>query len=256
MERKIVLSTDKLNIPVKVNTPLGGNPKRVVLGVHGLGGSIQDQIQEGLAEEMVLFGSAVVRFDFPAHGESETDDFILQDCMETLLEVARFARSEFADVEDLCIFSTGFGAYVTLICLEQLRQMPGNVKLVVQTPSLRMDRSLLNMTKKTEQTFRVQEEHILRSDRPLRVTYDLYKETRQHMALENYEMPILILQGEADDYIPMDDIYNFRRINEDARLVIIPGASHRVLEPGAWDMVLDLTRDWFEYEQVLLCDWE
>ena len=39
------------------------------------------------------------------------------------------------------------------------------------------------------------------------------------------------------------------------KLVIIPGASHRFLEEGAWDMVLDLTRDWFEFEQVLVTEW-
>jgi len=65
---------------------------------------------------------------------------------------------------------------------------------------------------------------------------------------------MLILQGELDDFIRMDDIRQFRRINEQSRLVIIPGASHRFLEEGAWDMVLDLTRDWFEFEQVLLTD--
>ena len=58
-------------------------------------------------------------------------------------------------------------------------------------------------------------------------------------------------------FIPhSEDIRNFRRINEDAKLVIIPGASHQFTESGAWDMVLDLTRDWFEFEQVLLTDWE
>jgi hypothetical protein len=36
---------------------------------------------------------------------------------------------------------------------------------------------------------------------------------------------------------------------------VIPGADHQFLNPGAWDMVVDLTRDWFEFEQVLLCDW-
>ena len=46
------------------------------------------------------------------------------------------------------------------------------------------------------------------------------------------------------------------QLNEQSKLVIIPGASHRFLEDGAWDMVLDLTRDWFEFEQVLCCDWE
>ena len=65
-------------------------------------------------------------------------------------------------------------------------------------------------------------------------------------------IPMLILQGEDDIYIRSDDIQNFHRINEQSELVTIPGTSHRFLEEGAWDMVLDLTRDWFDFEQVLL----
>ena len=68
-------------------------------------------------------------------------------------------------------------------------------------------------------------------------------------------IPMLILQGEKDAYIRMADIRQFRELNEGSKLVIIPGASHRFQEEGAWDMVLDLTRDWFEFEQVLLTDW-
>ena len=78
---------------------------------------------------------------------------------------------------------------------------------------------------------------------------------KEHTALDSYPMPFLILQGEEDAFIPMSDILNLRRINEKSKLVVIPGASHRFLESGAWDMVLDLTRDWFEFEQVLLSDW-
>jgi pimeloyl-ACP methyl ester carboxylesterase len=63
---------------------------------------------------------------------------------------------------------------------------------------------------------------------------------------------MLILHGEEDSYIRSEDIQNFHRINEKSQLVIIPGTSHRFLEEGAWDMVLDLTRDWFDFEQVLL----
>ena len=74
--------------------------------------------------------------------------------------------------------------------------------------------------------------------------------------LTTQPIPMLILHGEQDDFIRMSDIQNFRRVNEDSKLVIIPGTSHRFMEEGAWDMVLDLTRDWFSFEQVLLCDWE
>ena len=95
----------------------------------------------------------------------------------------------------------------------------------------------------------------MRATRPFDVTYSFYEELRVNVAMEAYTIPMLILQGEKDDFINMDDIQNFHRINEQSKLVIIPGASHRFLEAGAWDMVLDLTRDWFEFEQVLLSDW-
>ena len=52
----------------------------------------------------------------------------------------------------------------------------------------------------------------------------------------------------------MADILHLRHLNDRARLVVIPGAGHQFQEPGAWDMVLDLTRDWFSFEQVLLAD--
>ena len=91
--------------------------------------------------------------------------------------------------------------------------------------------------------------------RPFDVTYEFYKELEENMALITYPIPMLILHGESDSVIRMEDIQNFARINDQSKLVVIPGASHRFEEPGAWDMVLDLTRDWFEYEQVLLSDW-
>ena len=157
-------------------------------------------------------------------------------------------------MEDLCIFATGFGAYVTLVCLPQLLELPGRIKLVIQTPSVRMHESLLSMTRLSRETFRVMDTYTFPIQPPITVRYSFYEELAQNIVLTAYDIPMLILQGELDDYIRSDDIRQFRRINEQSRLVIIPGASHRFLEEGAWDMVLDLTRDWFEFEQVLLTD--
>lgn len=258
MEKQFLLSQGELKIPCKLSEPEFGGIRRVVLGVHGLGGSARDEIQEGIAEEMEMFYSATLRFDFPAHGESpmDSDGFTLQNCMDTLLTVARYAKEHYPEVEDLCIFATGFGAYVTLIALQDLLEMPGRVKLVVQTPSVRMHETLLAMKGISQPTFRAMDRITFRAARPFDVTYSFYKELQENIALTTYPIPILILHGEDDAYIQMTDIQHFHRINERSKLVIIPGTSHRFLEDGAWDMVLDLTRDWFEFEQVLLSDWE
>ncbi len=258
MEKTFLLSQNELHIPCRLSLPDDGEIHRVVLGVHGLGGSTMDEIQVGISEEMSLFYSATVRFDFPAHGENpmDSDDFTLSNCENTLLAVARWAKEEFPQVEDLCIFATGFGAYITLSVLEELLQLPGRIKLVVQTPSVLLHETILAMRNISQPTFRALDRITFNAPRPFDVTYRFFQEVRQNIVLSTYPIPMLILHGEEDAFIPMEHIQNFRRINEQSKLVIIPGTSHRFQEDGAWDMVLDLTRDWFEFEQVLCCDWE
>ena len=258
MEKTVILSHGDFPVFCKLTQPDVGEIRRVVLSVHGLGGSTEDDIQTSIAEEMEFFSSATLRFDLPAHGQSTVtdEDFTLENCKISLLTAAEYAKQQYPEVEDLCIFATGFGAYLTLICLEDLLKLPGKIRLVVQTPSVLMHETLLSMRHVSLPTFQAMGEMTFRSKRPLTVRYSFYEELLENLALTAHPIPMLILHGEFDDYIPMEQIQHLRRLNEDAKLVIIPGASHRFLEEGAWDMVLDLTRDWFEFEQVLVTDWE
>ena len=256
MEKRFEICQADLLIPCKLTLPDQGDIRRIVLGVHGLAGCMDDDIQASIAEEMALFHAATYRFDFPAHGENTTNSLTLRNCKETLLCVARYAREQYPQIEDLCIFATGLGAYVTLLALPQLREMPGKVKLVIQTPSVRMHETLLRMINFSRETFWAMEKITFPLPRPLDVTYSFYEEMEHSNTMRNHTIPMLILQGEHDDYIPIEDLRQFRRLNELSKLVILPGISHRFMEDGAWDMVLDLTRDWFEFEQVLLTDWE
>lgn len=253
-----MLSRGELKIFCKQTEPDFGEIRRVVLSVHGLGGSTEDAIQTSIAEEMEIFSSATIRFDFPVHGQSPLTDefFTLENCKKSLMSAAEYAKEQYPEVEDLCIFASGFGAYMVLICLEELVELPGRIHLVVQTPSVLMHETLLSMKHVSLPTFQAMGEITFRSKRPLTIQYSFYEDLVEHMALVTHPIPMLILHGEFDNYIPREHIQNLRRLNEDAKLVIIPGASHRFLEEGAWDMVLDLTRDWFEFQQVLVTDWE
>lgn len=256
MEREILLQQGALTIPCLLTVPEQGEIRRIVLGVHGLGGSVGDAIQASIAEEMALFYAATYRFDFPGHGANPSQKLAVQDCVDTLAAVAQCAKEQYPQVEDLCVFATGFGAYITLLALQKLQTLPGKLKLVIQTPSVRMDDTLLRMISFSRETLWAMEKITFPLPRPLDVTYSFYEELEKNTVLANHSIPMLILQGETDDYIRFEDIQQFRRLNEQAKLVLIPGASHRFIEEGAWDMVLDLTRDWFEFEQVLVTDWE
>lgn len=256
MERYFSLSNERLRIPCKIYEPDFGGPRRCILGVHGFGASKDTEILTALSEEMILFGAAMVCFDFPAHGESplQSDALTLDMCIDTLLYTAQWAHNRYPDL-DFCIFASGFGAYVTLIAIDQLEELVGRVKLVLQTPNLRMSETILNMLRMSDEELLEAGHAALRAQREFDISYAFYKQVRNYTALTIYDTPMLLIHGEKDEYLPIDDMINFRRINEGCKLVVIPGADHQFRAPGAWDMVVDLTRDWFEFEQVLLCDW-
>ena len=256
MERYFSLSQEHLRIPCKIYEPDFGAPKRCILGVHGFGSNKDTEILASLSEEMSIFGASMICFDFPAHGDSplESEALTLQNCIDTLLYVAQWAHNRYPDL-DFCIFGSGFGAYITLIAIDQLEELVGKVKLVLQTPNLRMSEMLLNMVRMNEEQLLAAGKATLSAERKFDVTFDFYKQLRNYTALTIYDVPMLLLHGEKDEFLPIDDMLNFRRINDGCRLVVIPEADHQFTTPGAWDMVVDLTRDWFEYEQVLLCDW-
>lgn len=255
MEETILLERAGERIPIRLTRAGEAGARQVVLGVHGLGGSSRDPIQAALAEEMALFGCDTLRFDFPAHGENPRRELTLSGCVDTLLAAADYALVCCPQARELCLFATGFGAYVTLVALEQLLERPVAIRLVVQTPGVMMHETILAMCGISRQTLWAMDEVTFPAPRPFTLTYRFYEELENHLALMAQPIPMLILQGEEDRYISMAHIRQFRRLNPDSPLVVIPGASHRFLEAGAWDMVLDLTRDWFECQQVLLTDW-
>lgn len=254
MEQQFLISVAERQTPCIVREPGYGAPQRIVLGVHGIGGSKDDPIQVSIAEEMEMFGAVSLRFDLPAHGENDEEILTLRGCVDTLLDVAEFALERYPDVEDLCIFATDFGAYVTLTAMSELIELDCRVRLVIQTPALRMDQMVLSMTNVSPVTLDAMEMAFLNTPRPLGIFNSFYQELVDNDVLAAYPIPFLILHGEHDDFVSMADIQHLRHLNDRARMVLIPGASHQFQESGVWDMVLDLTRDWFTFEQVLLAD--
>ena len=144
MKRRFVLKENGLQIPCVLDEPEYCTVRRCVIGVHGICGSKDSRILEDIADEMGLFGAATLRFDFPAHGDSPMKDLTLEQCQQTLETVVRWAKRAYPYV-DMCLFASGFGAFVTLITLDELRYIQDDLKLVLQAPNLDMARTMLKM---------------------------------------------------------------------------------------------------------------
>lgn len=65
-------------------------------------------------------------------------------------------------------------------------------------------------------------------------------------ALPRVEAPTLLIVGANDDLVLDLNRAALRRLRAEARLEIVPGATHLFEEPGTLEMVADLARGWFE----------
>ena len=116
MEKKFILSRNGIDVLCRQTEPDFGDIRRIVLGVHGIGGSSVDAIQSGIAEEMELFYSATLRFDLPCHAESPVEDFTVANCVSSLLAVASWLKNA-ARNHRMLIFPMVFMILVTLSSL-------------------------------------------------------------------------------------------------------------------------------------------
>lgn len=256
MEENYLLSLGTLKIPCKCTLPEDGPIRRIVISVHGIGADYSNPFQKSLAEELSLFYSAVFRFCLPCHGEStlETRAFSLRSCIDSLVAVARDALLRYPQVKELGIFGTGFGSYVTLAAMDLLQELDIPIRLVLLAPSVRMDLTLLRLCRTNAQTLWTLGEADLPIAPQLPITYSFFEELEEHFAVNTYPVPMLILHSQNDPFIRLDDVLALRSLNDQARLVLFEESSHLYWGEETWDMVLDLTRDWFEHGQVLLCD--
>lgn len=256
MERTHLLPHGDLQIPCKIYEPDFCEVNQVIIGIHGFGGSKESSVLAAVAEEMYFYKTAMITFDLPGHGESAVSgrELTLENCRDGLMAVAAYAREAFPDATRFGIFASSFGAYVALLAMDDLTEQLGRVKVVLRAPAVRMNKSFLTIARIDEAQFLKKGRIICGYDRKMEIPYSFYEELTKNNVVADYDMPMMILQGELDDVVLAEDVEFFRLLNSQACLVTIPGAGHRFDHDGEMDMIVDLARDWFLCEEVLLCE--
>lgn len=258
MERTLMQSYKGLQVPCRVWAPDAAPISRVVLGVHDFCGCKESPFLAAVGEEMGLYHSALVTFDLPGHGESPLPGRMLNlhNCRESLLCAAELARELYPDVEDFCVFAMGFGGYLTLLYFDDLMEDLGSFKLVLEAPAVRMHESFLAIARLSQEQLLKKGRVVCGFDRKMELPYSFYEELATHNAVANYDMPMMILQGDRDEVVSLAEVEFFRLLNDRSKLVIFPDTGHRFKGDGELDMIVDLTRDWFLCEEVLLSEWQ
>lgn len=233
----------KYEISCKIYEPDGVPVSSVILGVHGFAGDKESSALELLARETEFCGTALVCFDFPAHGASKTkeDSLTVNNCKKDLLAVSAWIIKQYPGAVK-SVFATSFGGFITLLCMDNL---PG-WHFVLRAPAVTMLEILLkNVLGVTSEEFENAGTVRCGYERKLDLPYSFYTDLQKHAdAAQASDSPMLIIHGSADNTVPYEHVKDFCRCHPNAILRTIEGADHRFKKPGELEEVVKLTREY------------
>lgn len=230
------ISTGRYPVSCKLYTP-GLDVKGIILGVHGFAGDKESSALRALAERCADKGIALLCFDFPVHGASEATEISLtvENCMSDLLDCADWCRREYPGAKKY-LFATSFGGYITLLCSQKL----ADFRIVLRAPAVTMAEHILTELLKTSpEDFKRRKTITCGFERKIELPYGFYQDLQKH-GISKYlcDNPLLIIQGDKDGIVPLDDVVSFCAAHKNATLKIIDGADHRFKNPGEIEKVI------------------
>lgn len=235
-------------IKCKFFSPKNRDIKSVIIGAHGFAGDKESSVLEQLAFACSENGTALICFDFPAHGSSPVSEEMLtiENCKNDLYKVLEYVICKYPDA-NVSIFATSFGGYITLLCADRLSDFP----MVFRAPAVTMPKLLLeNVLKISIEDFEKNGFVDCGFERPLRLPCFFYEDLirQEDVMKKEIKQPNLILQGNCDDIVPLSDIISFCKRQENTQLVIIDGAGHRFKNPGEIEKIICHTKNFLNMQ--------
>lgn len=225
-------------IKCKYFSPENNELKNIIVGVHGFAGDKESSMLEQLALACTENNTALLCFDFPAHGESPVSEEMLtiENCKRDLCKVMEYVSCKYPGA-NLSLFATSFGGYITLLCSDSLPDVP----IVLRAPAVTMPKLLLeNVLKISAEDFEKKRFVECGFERSLKLPYSFYEDLmgQEDIMKKEIRQPNLILHGDCDDIVPLSDIISFCKMQNSTKLEIIHGADHRFKNVGEIEKII------------------
>ncbi|MDO4532975.1 MAG: alpha/beta fold hydrolase [Coriobacteriia bacterium] len=216
--------------------------KRVIVFCHGFAGHKDTKSAETFAARAVTKrkGTAVVVFDWPAHGEDARKNLLLEDCNTYLGIVIDYVKRRF-ETDELYANATSFGGYLMLKYLSE----HGNPfrKVALRCPAIDMLSTLQKaiISQGDWEKLAAGKPILVGFDRLVKIGPQFIEEVRENDIRQrpffDYADDILIVHGTADEVVPFEDSVAFADANV-IELVPVEGADHRFHDPKKMDVAI------------------
>ncbi len=256
MKRKIYFSNRKDYKLCGILSDLSGDKGRpLIVLCHGFTTSKDGRTYVRLEEILNAKNFSTLRFDFYGHGESEGElaDITISEAVDDALSAIRFVKE--SGYGRIGLMGSSFGGFASILTAGQSDDL---FVLALKSPvSDYLDLLIARDHDIDIQAWR-QNGHILveASDgQNLRLNYSFYEDAERmhgYALARRIKVPTLIVHGDQDETVPLEQSRKAAACIPDCRLEIIEGADHVYSDPALFERMLDLIADFITAKGALL----
>lgn len=242
MKEKLFFENSKGNkLAGVLSNPTLSKEKPLVILCHGF--STNKDANTYMRLERVLNDKCIstFRFDFFGHGESngKFEDITISEAVDDALNAIKFVKG--LGYKKIGLFGSSFGGMASILASSKT---PDLFVLALKSPVSNYIGKLLDQ--KSKQEIKQWKEkgfiYYVRSDgKKLRLNYTFFEDSTKfdgYKATQKIKIPTLIVHGDKDKSVPIEQSKNIASLIKGCRLEIIKGANHQYSKPKDFEKML------------------
>lgn len=244
MEEKVYFKDSKgLNICGILSNPTSSEEKPIMILCHGFGTGKDGRTCVRLQEILNGYGISTFRFDFFGHGESEGDleDVAVSEAVDDILNAISYLKKQ--GYSRIGLIGSSFGGISSIIAASRSDDL---FILALKSPvsnyeELEIERRGKEGIEEWREKGSIEVE--ISDGRKLRLKYSFFEDFKNnngYEAAEKIRIPTLIVHGDEDESVPIEQSRKTAGLIGDCRLKIVEGADHRYSKPEHFEKMLNL----------------
>ena len=244
MQEKIHFSNSKGNkIQGILSNPTSETNAPVIILCHGFTTSKDNSTNTQLEKIFNNHKIATFRFDFFGHGESEGnfEDITISEAVDDILNAINYLKSK--GFSNLGLVGSSFGGMSSIMAASKTDEL---FVLVLKSPvSDYYEVDTKRRTKEEIEDWKTKGYVIHRNskgeEKRLKYSFfDDFKNNNAYEAAKKIKIPTLIIHGDEDKTVPVEQSKKTSSIIENCKLEIITGADHKYSKPEEFEKMLSL----------------
>jgi hypothetical protein len=229
-----------------LSNPTKDKGKPIIILCHGFSTSKNSNTYVSLGQTLNKTDISTFRFDFYGHGESEGkfEEITTSEAVDDVLNAIKFLKS--LGYAKIGLMGGSFGGIASIMAASKTNDL---FVLALKSPvSNYEEKEIMTKSKKElEEWKRKGYRYYVSGDgRKLRLNYTFYEDFKNnngYQAARKIKIPTLIVHGDKDKSVPIEQSKKTANLIKECKLEIIKGADHGYSKPKDREKMLFLISD-------------